>query len=263
MQLALSLVLCGNIGLLIYGIRESTYVVSRKMASSSKSEKLSPRYRRRKANYLILMVWAFPTAYGCLAMTSWNCTADQCTCTLRYKSGQPICTKGSCSQLYTPMAKSYLLLVVVLWVFECLGLFALICKSILALRHSNKKMSASLCQVFRDFVANSGVICFLFGLFLLCTAPVMVLFALDFAVPQISFGHVVSNVLIPLPLLYCIASPLLIAHKLSGVKRALIMAWRCPLRNRVAKKKSDNRKKSAAPRPTSISITDYSKSAVV
>ena len=141
MTLALSLVLCGNIGLLIYGIEDSTYVVGRMSSRQQARRQLDPNYRRRKATALICVVWALPTLFGLLAMTDWNCHSV-CTCTLSYKSGAPLCREAKCSRLYTPMSKLYLLVVVILWGLECLGLLALLCSSIRTVRHSD---SAGAC----------------------------------------------------------------------------------------------------------------------
>ena len=263
MQLALSLVLCGNIGLLIYGIHDSTYIVGRVSVSSPPTHNRSPSYRRKKANGLILIVWALPTLYGLLAMTPWNCNSGQCTCTLSYKSGKPICSGDLCSQLYTPMARSYLLVVVFLWVLECLGLLGLMLKSVISSIHAEKKSFKTMncCQVFVEIMSKNKIVFVLFSLFVCCTAPVMVSFALDLSMPDISFNHDIVNFMIPLPLLYCFVSPFLLINRLSGVRSALQLTLSFSCANRNKKKKSGPKK--ATPRPTSISISEFPKSTSV
>ena len=229
MQLALSLVLCGNIGLLIYGMHDNTYIVERKMYSFHEMERFNPVYRRRKANGLILMVWALPSLYGLLSITRWNCTASQCTCTLWYKSGDPICKGKPCSQLYTPMAKSYLFVVSILWLCECLGLLGIFVQSVYQLHRAQNQISknGSFWQALAKSLSRFKILYLLFFLFLLCTAPAMILFALDFSVSQIKFNLTLINFLIPLPLAYCLICPIFLRHKLSGVKAALAMIFKC------------------------------------
>ena len=229
MTLSLSLIMCGNIGLLIYGIDDNTYVVGRITNPSHQAQSLRPQYKRRKANLLIVFVWALPLIYGGLSMSPWNCT-NVCTCTLCYLTNKPICPENYCSRLYTPMAKSYLFVIVVFWALECSGLVVLLCKSFRVLQNSSNSATINgaqkdkLANVKKTFVKwrkNYGILFVLFVLFFICTLPVMVLGVLDFAFPKMTLSLQVVNFVTPLPLLYCLASPLLIAHKLSGVKNAL------------------------------------------
>ena len=249
MTLSLSLIMCGNIGLLIYGIDDNTYIVGRITKPAQQAESLSPQYRRRKANWLIFLVWALPVIYGVLSIAPWNCT-NECTCTLSYESNKPICPGSRCSRLYTPMAKSYLFVIVVFWALECTGLIFLLCKSCKILKDSNSHSAVSaqprskfmnLKKVFTKWRGNYGILFILFLLFFICTIPVMILGVLDFAFPQMKLSAQLVNFVTPLPLLYCLASPFLIAHKLSGVKNALlnIMAMICSH----TKMKSKNKKK--------------------
>ena len=267
MQLALSLVLCSNIGLLIYGIHESTYIVGRISVVSQQVQNRSATYRRRKAKCLILGVWALPTLFGLLAMTPWNCTVAQCTCTLSLQSGNSICTGKRCSQLYTPMAKSYLFVVVLLWGLECLGLLILMTKSVYSLIRSEKKsfQSMSRSEIFVKVVNTNKIIFVLFVLFVCCTGPVMMLFALDFSIPGITFNHDIVNFMIPLPLFYCFLSPILLMVRLSGVRSALLSVLSFPCEKRCKTKKKSQRKStsSSGPRPTSISLSDYPKSTLM
>jgi len=228
MTLSLSLIMCGNIGLLIYGIDDNTYIVGRINKPSQQAESLSPQYRRRKANWLIFLVWALPAIYGVLSVTPWNCT-NECTCTLSYESNQPICPEIRCSRLYTPMAKSYLFVIVILWALECTGLLLLLCKSCRIFKNSANTSATrapqisklvNLRQSFSKWNANYGILFLLFLLFLVCTVPVMILGVLDFAFPQMTLSQQLVNFVTPLPLLYCLASPFIIAHKLSGIRNA-------------------------------------------
>ena len=222
--------MCGNIGLLIYGIDDNTYIVGRITKPSQQAENLSPKYKRRKANILIAIVWILPAIYGALSMAPWNCTWE-CTCTLSYESNRPICPGTSCSRLFTPMAKSYLFVIVILWALECSGLLFLFGKSIHALRQSSGLAAASGAkerslvskkQTFVKWRENYGVLFLLFAFFLLCTIPVMVLGVLDFAFPQMTLSKQVVNFVTPLPLVYSLVSPIFIAHKLSGIKNSLM-----------------------------------------
>ena len=214
------LIMCGNIGLLIYGIDINTHIVGRQMTNPSQStEHLSPQFKRRKANVLIFLVWALPVIYGALSMTPWNCTTG-CTCTLRYASDDPICTETHCSRLYTPMAKSYLFVIVILWTLECVGLMALLYQAVSTLRLSGNAMKKSLKLTLGDFRKHYGIVFVLFGLFFVCTVPVMVLAVTDFVFPEMGMSHQAINFITPLPFVYCLVSPILLAHKLSGVKGA-------------------------------------------
>ncbi|CAK8688175.1 uncharacterized protein LOC143459806 [Clavelina lepadiformis] len=253
MTLALSLVLCGNIGLLIYGIEDSTYVVGRMSSRQQARRQLDPNYRRRKATALICVVWALPTLFGLLAMTDWNCHSV-CTCTLSYKSGAPLCREAKCSRLYTPMSKLYLLVVVILWGLECLGLLALLCSSIRTVRHSDSEKATkghaerkylSFKRTLTRHRASHQVVYFLFMLFIICTAPIMILFVLDFAIPGIHFSHIVVNCITPLPLVYCCISPILVSHKLAGVRDAFLMAMTFSWLKPAASRKNKTRKKSS------------------
>lgn len=198
---------------------------------------------------LITATWIFPVLFGLLSMTPWNCTS-QCSCTL-YLEGQPLCKGDKCSSLYTPMSKSYLLVIVIVWFIECSFLLLVICKAAISFpnrtdsnnsvdEHSEDKDPLSMTNVrgsngnserkvtpFRRFsprVAKSHKFPFmLLGLFILCTAPVMVLIVLDFAVADFQAGDIVVNIIIPLPLLYCLVSPILLAKRLSAMKSALVM----------------------------------------
>lgn len=198
---------------------------------------------------LITATWIFPVLFGLLSMTPWNCTS-QCSCTL-YLDGQPLCKGDKCSSLYTPMSKSYLLVIVIVWFIECSFLLLVICKAAISfpnrgdsnnsedensedknpLRMNNARGDSvnSMRKVtpFRRFsprVAKSHQFPFmLLGLFILCTAPVMVLIVLDFAVADFQAGDIVVNIIIPLPLLYCLVSPILLAKRLSAMKSALVM----------------------------------------
>nr|XP_026690260.1 sphingosine 1-phosphate receptor 4 [Ciona intestinalis] len=240
MTLALSLVLCGNIGLMIYGIEDSTYIVGRvSMQTSEQSTRLDPKFRRRKANALICVVWALPTIYGLLAMTDWNCT-NLCSCTLSYKSGKYLCPVGRCSHIYTPMSKSYLLVVVILWALECIGLLFLLCRSFCNIRGRGDGSESggrkiSIRKALGKYHASHHTVTILFILFVVCTAPIMGLFFADFIQQDAHFSHFLVNCITPLPLVYCVVSPILITQKLSGVRSALLMvmtfSWLKPQSN--------------------------------
>ena len=264
MQLALSLVLCGNIGLLIYGIHDSTYIIGRVTPTYQPVLNRSSSYRRRKAKGLILGVWSLPTLYGLLSMTSWNCTADQCSCTLSFQSGNPICSERFCSQLYTPMAKSYLMVVVLLWALECFGLLVLMINFIISSIKSEKKSFTDMhwCEVLLKIVSTNKMVFIIFALFLGCTAPIMIFFALDFSIPNINFNRDVANFVIPLPILYCIFSPILLANQLSGVRSALWKVFHLSCRNRNRRRRSQ-RSSTTGLRPASVSISEYPKSTPV
>lgn len=257
MTLALSLILCGNIGLLIYAIEDNTYIVGRAAVDTNQqtSKGLSPSFRKRKANLLICVVWAVPTVYGMLAMTRWNCT-EICTCTLAYTSGMSICKDDSarCSNIYTPMAKSYLFVVVILWSIECMGLLGLFCNSLYQISRadrvqvssptsivvspaqtrsngnnnttttSSSRRKSSIGRTLSRYRNSHQLLIILFLLFFLCTAPIMSCFAIDFINGEVYFSPLLVNILTPLPFIYCLASPLLLARRLSGVRGALGMA---------------------------------------
>lgn len=180
-------------------------------------------------------------------MTDWNCT-KQCTCTLYYASGEPICNGEKCSRLYTPMAKSYLLIVVVIWTIECLSLLVIISRSAFSLRrpivrnldghstemgaiddattnnNSSKKQTHSIRRFIPKLSASYKFPIILLGFFVACTAPVMVLFVLDFALTDFRSNAFVINVVTPLPLVYCLISPILLTQRLPGMKSAMQMA---------------------------------------
>lgn len=248
-----SLILCGNIGLLIYAIEDNIYMMGRLVSGSisvkSANNRLTREFRLKKALFLIAAVWIFPVFYGLLSMTPWNCM-DQCTCTLYLKSGQPICKGESCSSLYTPMAKSYLLVIVIIWFIECFFLSYVICRASfyghvrpeasnrLDTSHHEEdesshmdsgnnnacKRKANHARRFYLRIDRKHRFPFiLHGLFILCTAPVMILFVLDFFVKNFQPGNIVINVITPLPLLYCFISPILLTNRLSGMKSALVM----------------------------------------
>uniref|UniRef100_H2Z309 G-protein coupled receptors family 1 profile domain-containing protein n=1 Tax=Ciona savignyi TaxID=51511 RepID=H2Z309_CIOSA len=262
MTLALSLVLCGNIGLMIYGIEDSTYIVGRvSVQTPEQSTRLDPNFRRRKANALICLVWALPTIYGLLAMTDWNCTI-LCSCTLSYKSGKYLCPAGKCSHIYTPMSKSYLLVVVILWALESTGLLFLLCRSFHNIRgrvDANSESVGSQISIRRalaKYRASHHTVTILFLLFVLCTAPIMGLFLIDFIQSEAHFSHFLVNCITPLPLIYCVVSPILITKKLSGVRSALLMvmtfSWIRPQSNGAKGGEKRNPKTTESTDPTTI-----------
>lgn len=208
---------------------------------------------------LIAVVWAVPTFYGMLSMTNWNCTA-LCTCTLSYKDpNHHICqandnsTRSTCSNIYTPMAKSYLFVVVVMWLLECFVLIALFSNSLYQISKSDKvsvnvtqspkcMISASLSRIEKKmnnstlrrksslgrtlskYRNSHQLLMTLFSLFFVCTAPIMTCFAIDYlSAENVFFSPMLVNVLTPLPFIYCLLSPVLFLRRLGGVRSAVSM----------------------------------------
>lgn len=245
----MSLVMLGNIGLFIYGIDDNTYIVGRNSDSSQKSSNLSPTYRRRKALLLIFSVWLLPILYGSLSMTPWNCTLDHCTCTLRYQSNKPICFDESCSHLFTPMAKSYLFSIALLSALEHIILIGFILNSVIAVRRkrATSERSFTVLQAFKVYVETHRLVFYLYGIFFICTSPVMVLVILDFVFPLLSIPHEVLNVVMPLPLVYSLASPGLICYHMSDIRRAVVsfcsLVCSCKNKRKTNKKEAKNESK--------------------
>lgn len=254
MTAGFSLILCGNIGLLIYAIEDNTYMVGRLVSGNITTVKTNNRmnrnFRWKKALFLITIAWIIPVIYGLLAMTPWNCTWN-CTCTLYLASGAPLCPGKDCSRLYTPMAKSYLLCIVVIWAVECGFLLFVICKAAISFpkfgspsnrgdtaytstteatspdqsNNNSTKRKSSNFRKFSPKMARSYRFPFiLLGLFVSCTMPVMILFIMDFAMADFKPGAITVNVITPLPLLYCVISPVLLTKRLSGMRSAVQMA---------------------------------------
>ena len=244
----MSLVMLGNIGLLIYGIDNNTYIVARVSKISAKSSNLNPVYRRRKAIILIIVVWLLPIVYGAVSMISWNCTQGQCTCTLRYKSNKPICPEDSCSHLYTPMSKSYLLSITIIFILECLGLVLFIIKSIIELKGkegSDRTKPARWSRVIRKYARIHRLVIYLLVLFFLSTTPSMILITLDYFFTDMVISHEAVNFILPLPLISCLISPILIYRHVSDIPRAvsnlLTLFWSNKKKNRPNKRnKSQN-----------------------
>ena len=241
-------------------------------------------FYRRKANTLIGVVWAIPTFYGLLSMTKWNCTA-LCTCTLTYRNpALHICQvndnskRSTCSSIYTPMAKSYLFVVSIIWLLECFVLVALFIKSLLKVSkfdrsHLNAmqttklgslvssdsaekrknsipvKRKSSAARVMSKYRKSHQVLLVLFSLFFVCTAPIMTCFAVDYlSTANVHLNSLLVNVLTPLPFLYCLFSPILLLRKLGGLRNATSMLLTMMLtprkleisRKKKGKKRSDN-----------------------
>ena len=180
-------------------------------------------------------------------MSDWNCNS-QCKCTLSFKVGS-ICPDKGCSTIYTPMAKSYLFVVVMLWSLECIGLLFLFGNSIYRINRSDKVSRSPLTSVVTSNAGGGDVksseyrrksnigrtlskyrnshqlLLILFILFFTCTAPIMTCFAIDFINPFAEFSHLAVNILTPLPFLYCLVCPILLARRLSGVRSAIMMAF--------------------------------------
>nr|XP_039270971.1 uncharacterized protein LOC120345547 [Styela clava] len=254
MTAGFSLILCGNIGLLIYAIEDNTYMVGRLVSGTittiKSNNRMNRNFRWRKALFLITFAWIIPVIYGLLAMTPWNCTWD-CTCTLYLASGTPLCPGKDCSRLYTPMAKSYLLCIVIIWALECGFLLFVICKAAISFpklgspsnrvdnaystttnvtspdpsnNNLSKRKSSNIRKFSPKMARSYRFPFFLLGLFICCTMPAMILFILDFALLAFKPGAITVNVITPLPLLYCVISPILLTKRLSGMRSAVQMA---------------------------------------
>ena len=225
---------------------------------------------------LISVVWAIPTFYGMLSMTNWNCTA-LCTCTLTYRNpAHHICqvndnsTRSTCSTIYTPMAKSYLFVVSIIWLLECFVLVALFVKSLLKVSRSDRsqlnavqttklnslissdntekkinnlpaKRKFRATRIISKYRSSHQVLLALFSLFFVCTAPIMTCFGIDYlSASNVYFNSILVNVLTPLPFIYCLFSPLLLLRKLGGLRNAtsmLLTLMLTPRRLNISRKK--------------------------
>lgn len=196
--------------------------------------RLNPKSRMHKALCLITIAWVIPVLYGMLAMSGWSCTSG-CTCTLHYESQAPICPQSHCSRLYTPMSKSYLLVIVGMWFLECTVLLVLLCRSAFSAAReqtprgksaTTKKCSIKLLKC-PHIPASHTFLLVLLGLFVACTSPVMVLITLDYACPDVHVSQMLVNMIVPLPLLYCFISPVLLTRRLAAMKSAVLMTFSC------------------------------------
>ena len=220
---------------------------------------------------LICVVWAVPIFYGLLSMTDWSCTV-LCTCTLTYRNpAHHICqandnsTRSTCSSIYTPMAKSYLFVVVVIWFLECFVLITLFLNSLYQTSKSERihlnvsqsqklqmsisstqtetkmtnlstRRKSSATRILVKYRNSHQILLILFLLFFACTSPIMTCFTIDYlSTTNIHFNSVLVNVLTPLPFLYCLLSPILLLRRLGGLRSAISMLLTITLDHRKSK----------------------------
>lgn len=246
--LAVYLIMSASIASLIYGLRESSYFIGKFSSNSTLSDtstkRGSLRTRKQKAVFIILLVWLIPCLFSIVPPIFDECIKNcQCHPGAYLKNVCNTTQNKQCSAIWVPLSKSYLICVVVVWLFLIIDIGYLLSRTIVMFLRAVAPSSRSNAEILTvDGSSGSedrrcAKLCFrgkwppmnhsikllisLSATYTIFTLPAMVVITIDIAnaVEMLDFQS--ASIMLMLALAYAIVSPVLLVKYMPGLRKAV------------------------------------------